>query len=773
MSSATLIDTTICIGCRGCQVTCKQWNSLPAEHTTLPAENLALQNPKLLSAKTYVLIQQNEIDDATAPGGFRSVFVKRQCMHCEDPSCVAACPVTAMHKTKEGPVVYDASRCLGCRYCMLACPWGVPTAQWDSLAPKISKCDQCYSRSTEQIPLERNGERLVPAQHQSYALQMAEPACIKQCPSGALKHGNREELLVEAKRRIRENPGKYVEHIYGEREAGGTNTLYLSAVPFETLGFPTVQTEPFPHYSAIALGSVPPAVVGVGALLGGAYVISKRRAAVAAAEVGGVAVYEAPGAPGTTADVNCWGCPVPQCTLEAHTLEEAATPAPEIRTRVERPEPPPHEEHHPRFAPLPHRLWTPANKLLAALMGFGALSFILRFALGLGGSTNLSDTYAWGLWIILDVIWIAVAAGAFATAGLVYVFQRKDLYSMGRSAVLMGLLSYTFVLITLLADLGLPWHFYTLAMYAPKHSAMFEVSWCVALYLTILLLEFLPVPFDRWAPQSYTEMWKKYSPLYVVVAVPFFVYLISRNLVWTAVAALVFGVLAYIFRTKKGCQKPVPIMLAIAAVTLSTMHQSSLGSLFLLMPDKLNHLWWSPMMPVSFFLSSVAAGTALIVLIEMWIAKAWNRQLRISQVASMGEVAFWSMLVYQVVRLGDLVLRGQFNLAAGGLKTSLFLIEILLGGLLPLLLLSTSKLRNNPTVLATGALLAFVGVVFNRINVVVFAMNLRGAMPQTAPVHYFPSLFEWGISVGLIAATIFLFSLGVRYMPVLPEENSH
>ncbi len=554
---------------------------------------------------------------------------------------------------------------------------------------------------------------------------------------------------------MRENPGKYVEHIYGEHEAGGTNTLYLSAVPFETLGFPTVQTQPFPHYSEIALGSVPPAVVGVGVLLGGAYMISQRRAAVAAAESGG-------------ANVNCWDCPAKLCTLAP-----SADSAPEVSPPVERPELPQHDGRHPHFAPMQRPLWTTANKLLAGLMGFGALSFILRFALGLGGSTNLSDTYAWGLWIILDVIWIAVAAGAFATAGLIYVFQRKDLYSMGRSAVLMGLLSYTFVLVTLLADLGLPWHFYSLAMYAPKHSAMFEVSWCVALYLTVLLLEFLPVPFERWGLKNYSEMWKKYSPVYVVVAVPFFVYLISRNLVWTAVAVLVFGALAYIFRPKQGCQKPVPIMLAIAAVTLSTMHQSSLGSLFLLMPDKLNHLWWSPMMPVSFFLSSVAAGTALIVLIEMWIAKAWVRTLRITQVAAMGKIVFWSMLIYQVFRLGDLFLRGQLQLQVSALRTDLFLLEVLLGGLLPLLLLSTSKLRNNPTILATGASLAFAGIVFNRINVVAFAMTLRGAMPQTAPVHYFPSLFEWGISVGLIAATIFLFGLGVRHLPVLPEETSN
>jgi len=104
---------------------------------------------------------------------------------------------------------------------------------------------------------------------------------------------------------------------------------------------------------------------------------------------------------------------------------------------------------------------------------------VARFVLGLGGSTHLSNTYAWGLWIVFDLVWIAIAAGAFATAGLIYVFQRKGPYSMGRSAVLMGLLSYSFVTVTLIADLGLPWHFYQLGLQAPEHSAMFEVSWCV------------------------------------------------------------------------------------------------------------------------------------------------------------------------------------------------------------------------------------------------------------------------------------------------------
>jgi formate dehydrogenase iron-sulfur subunit len=211
-------------------------------------------------------------------------------------------------------------------------------------------------------------------------------------------------------------------------------------------------------------------------------------------------------------------------------------------------------------------------------------------------------------------------------------------------------------------------------------------------------------------------------------------------------------------------------MLAIAAVTLSTMHQSSLGSLFLLMPDKLSALWWSPIMPIYFFLSSIAAGTALIVLLEMWIAKAFRRQLRIEQLSSLGGVAFWSLLVYEFVRVGDLFYRGQLRTALSN-PNGYFLTEMVLGGLVPLALLALPAVRRNTQLLFVATLLACGGVILNRMNVVMFGMTLHGPMPQTAPSTYMPSIFEWGISAGLIATTIFLFGLGVRYLPVLPKEE--
>ena len=553
-----------------------------------------------------------------------------------------------------------------------------------------------------------------------YRENIVTPACVKACPADCLRFGTRDEILQEAHNRISARPDKYVDHIYGEKEAGGTSVLYLSSVPFEKLGFPDVGTEAYPARSRMALHAVPPAVLAVGALLGGVYAFLKRR----------------------TSDAMAKG-------------------------RVAAPE---DQNHHPEFESLPYPLLTPFNWILLALIAFGGISLIARLALGLGGSTHLSNTYAWGLWIVFDLVWIAVAAGAFATAGFIYVFQRKDLYSMGRSAVLLGLLSYSFVTVTLIADLGLPWHFYQLGLQAPEQSAMFEVSWCVGLYVTILLIEFLPVPFQRWGLQRAMYVWQRWSGTYVAFALTLFVYLLSRKLTYAALSAVLFSFLAWTFRARD--KKAEPVMLAIAAVTLSTMHQSSLGSLFLLMPDKLAPQWWSPVMPISFFLSAIAAGTALIILIEMWIAKGWKRPLRVAQLAAMGKITFWSLLVYLVFRLGDMAVRGQFANAFSGNMGVLFATEIVLGGLVPLALLARASLRARPGILFAGTLLTAMGVTFNRVNVVLFAMHLKGPMPQVAPESYSPSVFEWGISIGLIAATIFLFGLGARLMPVLPKHEA-
>ena len=715
---STLIDITNCIGCRACQVACKQWNEREGEETEFEAE-LGFQNPATLSAKTYTLIAFHEMENAQKPGGIESAFVMQRCLHCLEPACASACPTTALYRQADGPVTYDADKCIGCRYCMLACPWDVPTAEWNTLAPKISKCTHCADRADQPVPLAFNGKPLSDGAGKRFLESIATPACVKACPADALRFGTRDEMLAIAHKRISDRPDKYVDHVYGENELGGTSVMYLSSVPFEKLGFPTYGEKPFPAFTATALGAVPPAVMTVGALLGAVYAFFRKRTQ-AMADGSAAAKHSA-------------------------------------------------EHGHVEFEPLRNKLLTPFNWVLLLLMAFGGVSLVARFALGLGGSTHLSDTYPWGLWILFDLVWIAVAAGAFAMAGIIYVFQRKDLYGLGRTAVLTGLLSYSFVMVTLLADLGLPWQSYQLGLQSPDHSAMFEVSWCVGLYVTILLLEFLPVPLERWGFQRALSTWRRWNGVYVAAAVTIFVYLLSRNLLYALATAVIFGALAWLFRARD--KRAEPIMLAIAAVTLSTMHQSSLGSLYLLMPNMLAPQWWSPVMPVYFFLSSIVAGTALVILIDMWIAKGWRRPLEITRLASVGQITFWALVVYLVFRFGDMAIRDQLSEAFAGKLGIAFVIEILLGGVLPLILLARRSLRQSAEALFVAALLAVLGVTYNRMNVVLFAMTFRGRMPWRSPESYAPSIVEWGISVGLIAATIFLFGLAARLMPILSRAE--
>lgn len=247
-----MIDSTRCIGCRGCQVACKEWNNLPGEKTSFFAGS-GYQNPRDLSANTWTLITYNEVE---VKGRFNWVFAKRQCFHCLDPACASACLVGALKKTADGPVSYDAGLCLGCRYCQLACPFLVPRFEWDKAIPQITKCTLCADRISQGL----------------------EPACAKACPTDAIVFGNREDLIAEAEKRIRLSPQTYVRHIYGRDEAGGTCVLHISDVPFEQLGFKTDVPRQSPHaYSKPAMRAIPFALTGLGVGLGAiSWVINRR-----------------------------------------------------------------------------------------------------------------------------------------------------------------------------------------------------------------------------------------------------------------------------------------------------------------------------------------------------------------------------------------------------------------------------------------------------------------------------------------------------------------
>jgi formate dehydrogenase iron-sulfur subunit len=252
MSKSVLVDLNRCMGCRACQVACKAWNDNPGEVTLCLG---CYDNPPDFSGDTWSLIRFNEVEESS--GKLHWVFTKRQCMHCVHPACVSACPVSALEKLDDGPVVYDAKKCIGCRYCMLACPFHVPRVHWDRVFPLIKKCTFCADRQS-------NG---------------MEPACVKACPTDALVYGEREALIAEAEARIQSRPDKYANHVYGKEEAGGTSWMYISPVPFKELGFPELDSEPVPELSeALAIYGTPSMLVGVTALLGGLYWFTKRRA---------------------------------------------------------------------------------------------------------------------------------------------------------------------------------------------------------------------------------------------------------------------------------------------------------------------------------------------------------------------------------------------------------------------------------------------------------------------------------------------------------------
>jgi len=243
MRAAMLIDTTRCVGCNACAEACKESNHLPGE---IDAN---------LTARTWTRLEEHD-----------GTYVRRLCMHCDRPSCASVCPVGALYESEHGFVAYDESKCIGCRYCMVACPFSVPKYEWEKALPRVQKCTGCLQR------LDR-GEI---------------PACAAACPAQATTFGDRDTLLAAARSRIRDDPGAYVDQIYGEKEVGGTNVLFLAAVPFAQLGFPVnLPNDAMPDYTWEALSKIP-SVVSVGgvALLGTWWVIRRRmvRERIAAVE---------------------------------------------------------------------------------------------------------------------------------------------------------------------------------------------------------------------------------------------------------------------------------------------------------------------------------------------------------------------------------------------------------------------------------------------------------------------------------------------------------
>jgi Ni/Fe-hydrogenase subunit HybB-like protein len=355
--------------------------------------------------------------------------------------------------------------------------------------------------------------------------------------------------------------------------------------------------------------------------------------------------------------------------------------------------------------------------LLFLFLAAGAVVTVLRYVKGLGAVTNLSDRFPWGLWIGFDVLCgVGLAAGCFTLTTVVYVFNVKRFRPIVRSATLTGLLGYSLVVAGLLYDLGRPWNiWHPLVMWNP-HSVMFEVSWCVTLYLTVLVLEFSGVVFER--------------------------------LRWARALVL---------------QRAATPLLVGAGAILSTLHQSSLGAMYLIVPEKLHPLWYTPLLPVMFFLSAIMVGLAVIIVESSLSARAFGRGLEMPLLMSIGRTLAVALAAFGAFRLLDLARRGALGAAFGpGREARLFQLEFVLGVILPLGLLVWPAVRRNSGRLYGAALMVVAGFVVGRLNVAI--TGLEGAQGG----RYVPALSEVIVSLMLTSVGFAAFALAARHLPVFP-----
>ena len=363
--------------------------------------------------------------------------------------------------------------------------------------------------------------------------------------------------------------------------------------------------------------------------------------------------------------------------------------------------------------------------ILAALLLMAALVIagFYRFANGLGLATNLSDDTPWGLWIGIDVLaGVALAAGGFAIAGAVYIFNLEKYKPITRAAVLTAFISYIMVSVSIFFDLGKPqaiWHL--LFLWNPR-SIMFEVVWCVIIYTSVLALEFVGPFLESVGAKGAAQV------------------MTSRK---------------------------VLVPLAIAAIILSFLHQSSLGALFLLMPSKLSHLWWTTMLPYNFFISAIAAGLAMVSFEYIVASAVFHHICDMSILRGLAKGTAIVLLVYFILRMGDLTVKGNLDLIfVNGLASKLFMIEMIALVLLPMIILfKNARSATSVRGILLPQVFVLLGVVMNRLDILFLVQYQQG-------VSYRPSFIEWVITAGLIATIVFVYRFIVIKLPISCPSNN-
>jgi len=353
--------------------------------------------------------------------------------------------------------------------------------------------------------------------------------------------------------------------------------------------------------------------------------------------------------------------------------------------------------------------------VLVALVVLGLVAAATRYLHGLGAMTDLGDGRPWGIWISFDLLCgVALSAGAFLIAGTVHVFHLEKYHSVLRPALLTGFLGYLMVIFALLVDLGIPYRIWHMLIYWNPHSPLFEVGLCVMTYTAVLALEFSPLVLEKFN-------WQR--PLRIVTA--------------------------------------LTIPLVIAGIVLSTMHQSSLGSLYLIMPFRLHALWYTSLLPLIFLVSAIAGGLGMVIFECSLCSRIFGRVLHLEVLQGLGRALFVALGLLLGIKLVDLMVAGELGLVfEGSVHSNLFLLENMVGIILPMALLLVPRFRRTGSWLFRIGLLAVLGLILHRFNV-----GLNGM----AGAPYVPHWMELAVTAGVISAGLLAFGLAMRYLPIAEE----
>jgi Ni/Fe-hydrogenase subunit HybB-like protein len=393
-----------------------------------------------------------------------------------------------------------------------------------------------------------------------------------------------------------------------------------------------------------------------------------------------------------------------------------------------------------KASPLNKKFFTPGVLVLLVFMIAGAVSIIARFTGGIGYVTNLTNARPWGLWVGVDVATgVALAAGGFTTAALAHISGRHFYEPITRPALLTAVLGYTFVVLGLLVDIGRSWAIWKPIFNWNTNSVLFEVAMCVMVYLHVLYFEFFPIV---------AEQFKGRVNLPGILSM--FNGLIDKIL---TIGDAIIGKIMWVF--------------IILGVVLSCMHQSSLGSLMLVAPTKLHPLWYTPILPLLFLTSAICVGYPMVIFETTIATSSFKLDSEMNILAPLTRITIFLLGIYMFLKLVDMLIRGTYvYLLDGTYQTNSFIVEMLLGVIVPWVMLLFTKIRNSRQGVFIAATMIVFGVVLNRVNV--FIVGYRAPLSENG---YFPAPGEIFVTLGLIATLMFIYRFIVTYLPVLPEPK--